>query len=61
MRALVELLLVAHGSQCLEADVETQAIVDLVAASLPDVAVAAGYLGSATPTSPSEHRRSHAH
>jgi len=43
------LLLVAHGSRCAQSDVEMQALADLVAAALPEVAVEVGYLEMADP------------
>ena len=48
-RAAEGLLLVGHGSRCLAGETEMQAIGDLVAAGLPDVATEVGFLEMTDP------------
>ena len=43
------LLLVAHGSRCVQSDLEMRELAALVAAALPDVAVEVGYLEMSDP------------
>lgn len=48
------LLLVGHGSMCLQSDVEMQALRELAAAALPGVAVEVGYLEMTDPPAGSQ-------